>query len=48
MGNKIVARVKIDDELWRYVKAQALMLNKKVEDIVEVALKMWKEKEGLK
>lgn len=44
MAKKIVARVKIDDELWRYVKAQALLLNKKVEDIVEEALKIWKQR----
>ncbi len=40
---KVSTRVNIDEELWRWAKAQALLNSKTVGEIVEVALKKLRE-----
>lgn len=42
MGKKVVARVEIDEELWRWVKAQALLKNMPVGELVEKVFASWK------
>ena len=38
---KKIIRAEVDEELWRRVRSQALLLGKNAKEIVEEALKLW-------
>lgn len=38
---KKIIRTEVDEELWRRVRSQALLLGKNAKEIVEEALKLW-------